>query len=65
MKIKGAISIRELLEEWVYGESDAANRKVRWVIDQMYTQRESELLQTHIREHGATPDGDEELADLF
>ncbi len=65
LKIKGAISIRELLEEWVYGEKDTANRKVRWVVDQMYTQRESELIQTHIREHGEMPDGDDELDDLF
>lgn len=63
--IKGGMSIRTILREWLENQSEEAGLKVKWFVDPMYTKRESELIQQHIQEHGQMPEGDDELDDLF
>ncbi len=63
LKIAGAPDLRAALEEQL-----ASNPKARFFAYEearMYTQRESELLQEFLQEHGRLPEGNDELADLF
>ncbi|MDP8205317.1 MAG: FAD-dependent oxidoreductase [Candidatus Electryonea clarkiae] len=65
LRIKGEMNIRDLLNEWLDELDEGELKKFRWQEDQMYTQRESELIQQHIRKHGEMPGADDELDDLF
>ncbi|GBE29950.1 glutamate synthase [NADPH] small chain [bacterium BMS3Bbin04] len=65
LKISGNESIRACLSEWLIDADEATINKVQWVVDPMYTKRESELIQQHIQKHGEMPAGDDELDDLF
>lgn len=49
-------------------EAQMTNGKAKYFlyeVNRMYTQRESELLQHHLQEHGKMPEGNDELGDLF
>jgi hypothetical protein len=64
LAIKGAANLQELLLK----EATENERAVRFKFDEskMYSQRESELIQQYLREHGEMPGGgDSELDDLF
>jgi hypothetical protein len=63
IKIAGVQNLRTALEEQL-----ASNDKARYFVfeqDRLYTQRESELLQQYLQQHGKLPEGNDELADLF
>jgi hypothetical protein len=64
LAIKGTANLRESLLEQL-----EENEKAAWFEyeeDKMYSQRESELIQQYLREHGEMPGGgDDELDDLF
>lgn len=63
IKISGVQNLRRALEEQL-----ASNSKARYFDfeeERMYTQRESELLQAYLQQHGRMPEGNDELADLF
>ncbi len=60
--IKGTATIRADLLEAL--ESGAGAAFFRYEEDRMYSRRESELLQQHLKQHGALPGG-AELDDLF
>ncbi|MFH1749204.1 MAG: FAD-dependent oxidoreductase [Planctomycetota bacterium] len=62
--IKGAADIRAELLERLTPESDV--HFFLWEEDRMYTKRESELIQQHLKQYGEMPGGgDDELDDLF
>jgi hypothetical protein len=64
LAIKGTANLRQLLSQ----EATENQRAVRFKFDEdrMYSQRESELIQQYLREHGEMPGGgDSELDDLF
>ncbi len=64
LAIKGVMDMRQALEEDL-GTNDQACFFV-FEEDEMYTQRESELLQQYLQEHGELPGGGaDELDDLF
>ena len=63
LKIAGTPNLRPALEEELQGESSA--RYFLYEEDPMYTQRESELLQQFLAQHGRMPQGDDDLDDLF
>ena len=61
--IKGTANLRESLLEQL-----EENEKAAWFEfekDKMYSQRESELLQQYLQQHGKMPGGEDELDDLF
>lgn len=63
LKIAGAQNLRRALAEQL-----ALNSKAKFFVfeeDRMYTQRESEMLQHYLQQHGKLPEGNDELADLF
>ena len=63
IKISDVQNLRRALEEQLGSSS-----KARFFVfdeDRMYTQRESELLQQYLQQHGQLPEGNDELADLF
>ncbi|MBS1261674.1 MAG: NADPH-Fe(3+) oxidoreductase subunit beta [Calditrichaeota bacterium] len=65
-KISGTASIRWLIDEWLEDHGAETGHKLKWVLDPMYTKRESEIIQQHIQRHGELPGGgDDELDDLF
>jgi formate dehydrogenase beta subunit len=64
LAIKGVMNMREALS----GELDANDQACFFVFeeDEMYTKRESELLQQYLQQHGELPGGGaDELDDLF
>jgi len=62
--IKGAENVQEELLKKL--ESPAEVRFFMWEEDRMYTKRESELIQQHLKQYGELPGGgDDELDDLF
>lgn len=62
--IKGTTDVREGLRERLAAAADA--RFFRWEEDRICTQRESELIQQHLDQHGTLPGGgDDEFDDLF
>jgi formate dehydrogenase beta subunit len=62
--IKGAANLQAGLVERL--ESGAEARFFHWEEDRMYTKRESELIQQHLKQYGELPGGgDDELDDLF
>ena len=64
LAIKGAVNLRELLLEEA-SENQSATR-FQFEENKMYSQRESELIQQYLSEHGEMPGGgDSELDDLF
>ncbi|MBZ0263981.1 FAD-dependent oxidoreductase [bacterium] len=74
LRISGTPNMAILLEEWleeepsdVWGDSPIAVgvRKFRWEEDDMYTKRESELIQQHLQKYGEMPGGDDDMDDLF
>jgi len=62
--IKGVMNLRQDLEEQL-----ETNEKARYFLyeeDEMYTKRESELLQQYLQQYGELPGGGmDELDDLF
>ncbi len=63
IRILGTQNLRQALEDQL-----ASNSTARYFVyeeDRMYTQRESELLQQYLQQHGKLPPGNDELADLF
>lgn len=64
LQITGTMNLRQALEEVLQQGVNA--RYVLFEEDPMYTKRESELLQQHLKEHGRMPGGGvDELDDLF
>jgi hypothetical protein len=62
--IKGAMNIKEALDEAIEGHNDAA--WFEWEADEMFTKRESELIQQYMQKYGEMPGGGmDELDDLF
>jgi NADPH-dependent glutamate synthase beta subunit-like oxidoreductase len=60
--IAGAANLRESLEEQLTSEKAAF---CEFELNEMYTARESELLQQYLAEHGRLPEGEDDLDDLF
>jgi NADPH-dependent glutamate synthase beta subunit-like oxidoreductase/Pyruvate/2-oxoacid:ferredoxin oxidoreductase delta subunit len=60
--IAGTANLRESLEERLDSEK-AAFCEIE--LNEMYTARESELLQQYLAEHGRLPEGEDDLDDLF
>ncbi|MBL7033457.1 MAG: FAD-dependent oxidoreductase [Candidatus Delongbacteria bacterium] len=64
LSIKGTLNIRETLQEQL--SSDMPVACFEFEENKMYTQRESELIQQYLQEHGELPGGDDsDLDDLF
>jgi formate dehydrogenase beta subunit len=64
LAIKGVINMHQALEEEL-GSNDQACFFI-FEEDEMYTKRESELLQQYLQQHGELPGGGaDELDDLF
>ncbi|MCK4341405.1 MAG: FAD-dependent oxidoreductase [Phycisphaerae bacterium] len=62
--IRGAEDIRAVLLEKLDADTEAGF--FQWEEDRMYTKRESELIQQHLKQYGELPGGgDDELDDLF
>lgn len=62
--IKGTENIQAGLLEKIEAGTEA--RFFLWEEDRMYTKRESELIQQHLKQYGELPGGgDDELDDLF
>jgi len=61
--IKGAMNLRKEIEEQL--EVNETARFFMYEEDEMFTKKESELLQQFIAEHGEMPEGNRELDDLF
>ncbi len=62
ISIVGTANLREALEEQL------DNKKAGYfgyVEDPMFTQRESQLIQQYLQEHGKLPEGNDDLDDLF
>ncbi|MFX1475769.1 MAG: FAD-dependent oxidoreductase [Promethearchaeota archaeon] len=62
LKIKGTENLREALQQQLLSTPKA--KFFKFEEDPMYTQRETELLQQYLQEHGKMP-GEDELDDLF
>jgi len=62
LEIKGTPDLRKSLYEKL---RDERIKFFRFVKDQMYSKRESELLQQHLQKHGQMPKGGDDLDDLF
>jgi NADPH-dependent glutamate synthase beta subunit-like oxidoreductase len=60
--IAGTANLRESLEEKLESEKAAF---CEYELNEMYTARESELLQQYLAEHGHLPEGEDDLDDLF
>ncbi len=64
LSIKGTPNLREALQEQLAGDLQVA--WFEFEENKMYTQRESELIQQYLQEHGELPGGgDSDLDDLF
>ncbi len=64
ISIRGVMNIRQELDREIQGNENA--RWFEWELDEMYTKRESELIQQHIQKYGKMPGGEMgELDDLF
>jgi formate dehydrogenase beta subunit len=66
IRISGTMNLRESLLEYLENPGEAAY--FLWEQNPMYTQRESELIQKYLQEHGEMPGGgggDDDLDDLF
>jgi len=61
--IKGAMNMRKEIEEQL--ETNENAHYFMYEQDEMFTKKESELLQQYIAEHGEMPEGNRELDDLF
>jgi hypothetical protein len=62
IKIKGTMNLRNDITN----ELDSKAKFFKFEEDQMYSQRENELLQQYLQKHGEMPGGgDDELDDLF
>jgi NADPH-dependent glutamate synthase beta subunit-like oxidoreductase len=62
--IKGAMNLRQELDREI--EENESARWFEWEADEMYTKRESELIQQHLQKYGEMPGGGaDELDDLF
>jgi len=57
------MNLRQEMEEQL--ETNENIRYVMYEEDEMFSKKESELLQQHIAEHGEMPEGNRELDDLF
>jgi len=60
--IAGTANLRESLEEKLTSEKAAF---CEFELNEMFTARESELLQQYLAEHGRLPEGEDDLDDLF
>ena len=60
--ITGALDLHEALEQKLDSEAAAF---CDYELNEMYTARESELLQRYLAEHGELPPGEDDLDDLF
>jgi hypothetical protein len=63
IRIAGVQNLRGALAEQL-----ASNSQAQFFVfqaERMYTQRESELLQQYLQQHGKLPEGNDELADLY
>ncbi len=63
LRIAGAPDLRQALEEQLKSNTQA--RYFMYEEAPMYTQRESELLQHFLQEHGRLPSGNDLSDDLF
>jgi formate dehydrogenase beta subunit len=61
--IKGAMNLKQELTDQL--ELNREARYFMYVEDQMFSKRESELLQHYIFEHGKMPKINQEMEDLF
>ncbi len=61
--IKGTMNLHKEIEEQL--ETNENARYFMYEQDEMFTKKESELLQQYIAEHGEMPEGNRELDDLF
>lgn len=61
--IKGAMNLHREMEEQLKTNKNA--QYFMYEEDEMFTKKESELLQQYITEHGEMPEGNRELDDLF
>jgi hypothetical protein len=61
--IKGAMNLQQELKDQLDLNQEA--RYFMYVEEEMYSKRESELLQQYISEHGSMPRVNQELEDLF
>jgi NADPH-dependent glutamate synthase beta subunit-like oxidoreductase/NAD-dependent dihydropyrimidine dehydrogenase PreA subunit len=61
-RINGSSNLRNALEDALRDRAEASY--CRWELDPMFTKRESELLQAHLKEFGSMPGGGD-LDDLF
>ena len=61
--IKGAMNLHKEIEEQL--ETNENAHYFMYEQDEMFTKKESELLQQYITEHGEMPEGNRELDDLF
>lgn len=64
ISIKGAMNLRQELDREIEENENA--RWFEWETDEMFTKRESELIQQHLQKYGKMPGGGmDELDDLF
>jgi formate dehydrogenase beta subunit len=63
IKISGVQDLRAALRQQLDDNPKAAY--FLYEVNRMYTQRESQLLQQFLQEHGKLPEGNDELEDLF
>ena len=61
--IKGSADIKETLEEFFDDDKDASYFVYEY--DQLFTKKESELVQDYVRKYGKMPDSGDDLDDLF
>ncbi len=61
--IKGCENIKQALGELL--EENKNGVYFTFELDQMYTKRESELMQQYLQKHGELPTGEDDLDDLF
>jgi hypothetical protein len=65
VRIVGAPDMKRALAEMLREPVGGAARWLQVELDSMYTQRETELLAQHTREHGCLPAGNDLGDDLF
>jgi len=63
VEIKGISNMRKMLEDKLKSRHNI--NYFKFEEEQMYSKRESELLQQYIKRHGEMPSGGDELDDLF
>jgi hypothetical protein len=63
IEIKGTVNLKKMLSEKV--GSNETSTYFKYEENQMYSKRESELLQQYVKQHGEIPSGGDELDDLF